>query len=480
MKENVFRKILLLFIPIFLELLLINLLSSVDTLMLTRYDEACVDAVGASNATLGSLTTLLIISSNGVSIVVGQYLGGKKEMDAKRVLAQGVFFNFFLGLALMIIFFFGNGFLLKLANTKESFFEYAKTYLKIYSIALPFQAVTQVINANFRAYGKPFYMTVVSIISNLINVLLNWLLIYGVWIFPELGIKGAAIATISSLIFKTISGIILNHFILKCPLIPKRIDKSILGAIIKIGGPSALETVTYSLCVFSLTAAVHTLPDSMVTSRIYVNLVLGYIYMFSSALAASNSILVAGYVGSHKYNLAKTLTLKTALVGLSIIIFLVSMINILADPLFTLIAGKNDYQSIIKSVLPLVYILEIGRCINLIVIGAQKSSGDVLFPLILAIISMVLLMAGGSWLFAVVFKMRLQGIILAQGLDELIRGIVSIIRWISGGWMNKSLIKEENEEEQKEEKEEVLIYGKREKLWSRPILFKGRQEAISY
>ena len=77
-------------------------------------------------------------------------------------------------------------------------------------------------------------------------------------------------------------------------------------------------------------------------------------------------------------------------------------------------------------------------------------------------------------------KMRLQGIILAQGLDELIRGIVSIIRWISGGWMNKSLIKEENEEEQKEEKEEVLIYGKREKLWSRPILFKGRQEAISY
>ena len=122
MKENVFRKILLLFIPIFLELLLINLLSSVDTLMLTRYDEACVDAVGASNATLGSLTTLLIISSNGVSIVVGQYLGGKKEMDAKRVLAQGVFFNFFLGLALMIIFFFGNGFLLKLANTKESFF----------------------------------------------------------------------------------------------------------------------------------------------------------------------------------------------------------------------------------------------------------------------------------------------------------------------------------------------------------------------
>ena len=218
MKENVFRKIVFLFIPIFLELLLVNLLSSVDTLMLTRYNELCVDAVGASNSTQASLTTLLIISSNGVSIVVGQFLGAGKNKDSKLILAQGVFFNFCLGLLLMVIFFFGNGALLKMANTKEEFFEYAKTYMRICSVALPFQAVTQVINANFRAYGKPFYMTIVSIVSNLINVLLNWLLIFGVGIFPELGIAGAAIATALSMMFKTLCGIILNHFILKCPL----------------------------------------------------------------------------------------------------------------------------------------------------------------------------------------------------------------------------------------------------------------------
>ena len=468
MKENVFRKIVFLFIPIFLELLLVNLLSSVDTLMLTRYNELCVDAVGASNSTQASLTTLLIISSNGVSIVVGQFLGAGKNKESKLILAQGVFFNFCLGLLLMVIFFFGNGALLKMANTKEEFFEYAKSYMRIYSVALPFQAITQVINANFRAYGKPFYMTIVSILSNLINVLFNWLLIFGVGIFPELGIAGAAIATALSMMFKTFCGILLNHFILKCPLIPRKIDHRILGAIIKIGGPSALETVTYSLCAFSLTAALHTLPVEEVTSRVYINLVLGYIYMFSSALAASNSIMVARYVGSHHYQEAKTLTLKVTLVGLSIIIFLVSMINIFEEPLFTLIANGDAYNPIIKRVLPMVFILEIGRCVNLIVIGAQKSSGDVLFPLILAIVSMVIVMAGGAWIFAVVFKLNLSGIILAQGLDELVRGIISLIRWFSGKWMNKSLIKEEKKslEEEKNSEEGVLeIYGKRKKLW---------------
>ncbi len=480
MKKEVFRKVLLLFIPIFLELLLINLLSSIDTIMLTRYDELCVNAVGTSNQTLSLLTTLIIISSNGVSITVGQFLGGRKDKEAKDVLSQGVFFNFFLGLGLMLVFFFFNGPLLKMANTPDSFFEYAKTYLKIYSIALPFQAITQVINANFRAYGKPFYMTIISVVSNLINVLFNWLLIFGIGIFPELGIKGAAIATVISLIFKTFSGIILNHFILKCPLIPRHIDKSILAAIVKIGGPSALETVTYSACSFALTAALNTLSDPEINSRVLINLVLGYVLMFSSGLASANSILVAGYVGSHKYNEAKKLTLYVTMIGLSFVLLLVTLINILVDPLFTAVAGKRDNIDIIRSVLPLVYILEIGRCVNLIVIGAQKSSGDVIFPLVLAIISMAVIMGGGSWLFAVSFKMRLAGIILAQGLDEFVRGIVSLIRWFSGRWQNKSLIKDKDleiEEEMKEYKEEC-IYGKREKLWCCPIFNEGRQKIL--
>lgn len=480
MKRPIFRKVLLLFIPIFLELLLINLLSSIDTLMLSRYDELCVNAVGTSNSTLSLLTTLIIISSNGVSITVGQFLGGNKEHEAKQILSQGVFFNFILGLGLMLIFLLANDSLLRMANTKESFFDLAKTYLTIYSIALPFQAITQVINANFRAYGKPFYMTIISVVSNLINVLLNWLLIFGVGIFPEMGIKGAAIATVASLIFKTISGIILNHFILKCPIIPRRIDKSILGAIVKIGGPSALETVTYSLCSFALTAALNTLSDPEITSRVYINLVLGYILMFSSALANSNSILVAGYAGSHNYEEAKTLTLKVCAVGVTIVLFLVGLMNILADPLFTVVAGNDSYLETIKAVLPITFILEFGRCVNLIVIGAQKSSGDVIFPLVLAIISMVLVMAGGSWLLAVACKMRLSGIILAQGLDELFRGIVSIIRWFSGKWKNKSLIKDtdEEKEETKLELEEELIYGKREKLWCSLIFRQGRQKIL--
>ncbi|MBQ2471115.1 MAG: hypothetical protein II508_00800, partial [Acholeplasmatales bacterium] len=68
--------------------------------------------------------------SNGVSIVVGQFLGAGKNKDSKLILAQGVFFNFCLGLLLMVIFFFGNGALLKMANTKDSAFLFLNHSIK--------------------------------------------------------------------------------------------------------------------------------------------------------------------------------------------------------------------------------------------------------------------------------------------------------------------------------------------------------------
>ena len=120
--ETIFKKLIKLFIPIFLELLLINLLSSVDTLMLSNYNKLCVNAVGTAQSTISLLTSLIIICSNGVAIIVGQFLGAKKDKEAKDVLAQGVIFNLLLGLLLFLIFFFLCDYLLKLVNTSDTFF----------------------------------------------------------------------------------------------------------------------------------------------------------------------------------------------------------------------------------------------------------------------------------------------------------------------------------------------------------------------
>ena len=446
MKKNAFKSIVLLFIPIFLDLLLNNLFGSVDAIMLIKYDPThlCESAVGTASSTLSLLTVLIIICSNGVAIVVGQYLGANRKEDVKKVLPQGVLFNLILGIFLMLLFVFFTPLLLKLANTKEEYFDLAKDYLSIYAYSIPCMALNAVISANFRANGKPMYVTIVSVSCNVLNVFLNWLFIFGIGPFPEMGIKGAALGTVLAFVALVTISIILNYAVLKNPLIPRKIEKNILLSILKIGVPSALETFAYTMAAFIVVAAVNALPLNEVPVRYRINLVLGYIYMFSSALAASNSILVARYVGAGDYASAKKLTLKTTVVGLIIIFALVTTLIIIQRPLFIAIDSTDEsLLPIIARVLPLLYLLETGRCINLIVIQGQKASGDVLFPLVLGIICMFLVMALGSWLFGIVCGLGVFGIFLAQGLDEFIRGIVSLVRWFSNRWQNKRVIKEE-------------------------------------
>ena len=228
--RSTFKSIIVLFIPIILDLILNNLFSTVDSLMLIRYDEThfCEMAVGTAGSTLSLLTVLVIICSNGVSIVVGQYLGARKPDTAKRVLPQGVLFNLILGLLLMLVFAFGSPLLLTLSRAKPEYFDLANEYLSIYAYALPFMALVAVISSNFRAYGKPIYITIVSVLCNMLNVLFNWLFIFGVGPFPELGIKGAALGTLFAYLALAITVIVLNYLVLKNPLIPRKIDKNIV------------------------------------------------------------------------------------------------------------------------------------------------------------------------------------------------------------------------------------------------------------
>ena len=71
-------------LPIFIQLLLFNLLSTVDTLMVNNYNEKFIISMNNANQIIHMLNVILLISSTGVGIVIAQYLGAKKEEDAKK------------------------------------------------------------------------------------------------------------------------------------------------------------------------------------------------------------------------------------------------------------------------------------------------------------------------------------------------------------------------------------------------------------
>lgn len=439
--------ILSLGVPIFIQLLLFNFLSTIDTLMITDYNESLVIAINNAGQVTAMLNVLFSICSIGVGIVIAQYLGAGREEDAKKSFNNGLLFNLGLSLILMLFLLLLQTPLLRLINCPKHFIQDAKAYLSITCFGMPLYAMTYVLSANLRSYQRPGFITVIGVCSNLINVLLNYLLIYGKFGLPEMGVRGAAVATLISQGITFVFTMIFTPIILKNRVYSLRFSWTHLKKIIFIGFPSALESICYTLSGLVVTRVVNDLKEPEILARTYINMIMSYIYQFSVAFGQANSILVGHDVGKENYVEAKRKTYSSYLICFPILFSLIILLNIFGKDLIYLIVrnAKNyDPEEIVSAavmILPWMFLYETGRCINLIFINSLKAAGDVIFPLIGAIVCMFLFSSFGSWLLGIYLHLGFLGVFLAQALDECARAVMMIARWQSDRWMNRSIVK---------------------------------------
>jgi len=83
----------------------------------------------------------------------------------------------------------------------------------------------------------------------------------------------------------------------------------------------------------------------------------------------------------------------------------------------------------------LTVLLEPGRTCNIVVINALRATGDARFPVMVGAVSMLVVMAGGSWLLGVHLGWGLVGVWIAYAADEWLRGLIMAVRWWRHGWV---------------------------------------------
>lgn len=128
--------------PIFLELFLFMLIGITDTFMLSGVSDAAVSAVGAANQFIFIAILILEVAGHGASIVVAQYIGSKKMVDAARVGAVAVTLNLLIGIAISVSFvLFGNA-LLERINLQGQILQMAQSYMIIVGEACLFRRLS--------------------------------------------------------------------------------------------------------------------------------------------------------------------------------------------------------------------------------------------------------------------------------------------------------------------------------------------------
>ncbi len=438
------KKLHQLAIPILIESLLFILLGVADIFMLSNYSDWAAGAVGAANQFIGNMHLLFAIVSTGTAVLVAQNVGARRYKAVEKVASVALVLNFFLGLIIgLTMIFFGNSILEKMGVTAD-LMAYASQYLTIVGGALFFQAILNTVTAIIRSHGHTRQTMYITVLMNIINILGDVLLIFGLFGFPELGVKGAAIATAFSKIIATIIALIFMFkkiLPLKMFLSLKEKPLNELGGLIKIGFPSAMESMCYSLSQTAIMSIILiNLGDNAYIARTYVMTIARFVMIFFNSIGQASQIMIGQLIGAARIEEAYETGLRNFKTAMFFTVLASSGMAILSRYLIRIF---TDDPVIIKIAVPVMIVdafLEAGRAFNVVLINNLRGAGDVIFPVMMAMFSMWLFGVLGGYVFGVTLGYGLIGIWVGNLLDEWLRGISMYFRWKGRKWTEKLVV----------------------------------------
>jgi len=429
--------------PLFLELFLFMLMGLADTFMLSAVSDDAVAGVGTANQYIQIAILLLGVIGTGASIVVSQYLGSRLIAEASQIAALSVTLNLLVGLVISGLFLLFSDFLMKMMNLQGAVLEAAQSYLVIVGGFIFVQALITSMSSIIRVQGWTKQTMYVSLAMNIVHVVLNYILIFGKFGMPELGVEGAAISSIISRVLAAAVFFWLLYQALEVRIKWAdyyRLSKNYISKILKIGIPSALEQVLYQTNQIVLLYYVTFIGAEALSARQYAVNISMFTYLFAMAIGMATAILVGRYVGAGDKELAYN---KVWFGVKSALIFTLSMVAIIIlfrESLMGLFTSNEEIIKIGASVLLLSILLETGRTVNITIINSLRASGDAAYPVRIGFVSMILIGLSLGYLFVFVLDLGLVGVWLAIACDEWIRAILVIFRWRSRKWERYAIV----------------------------------------
>lgn len=427
--------------PIFVETLLIMLLGATDVVMLSRYSDDTVAAVGVVNQLLNLVFILYGITTLGTSVLCAQYLGARQKNNVMQTIGVSITVNLVVGLAVSAGLYLLAPQLLGLMGLSDELIGRGKTYMQIVAGFSFIQAVAMTMSSVLRSHNKAYYPMYVTLLMNILNIAGNYLLIFGKWGFPALGAPGAAVSTsVCRFIALLLLGCILfkkvvPQFTLSC-LRPFPWDK--VKNLMIIGFPAAGEQVSYNLSQVVITYFSVLIGTAALTARTYAMNIVMFSYVFSIALGQGAAISIGHLVGADRDNAA--FSVEKYSIHLSVLIsVLISILTALVGTnIFKMLSANPDVIKIGAVVLYIDIVLEIGRAVNITSVNSLNAAGDVFYPFITGIIVMWGVATLCAYILGVWWGWGLAGIWLAMALDENIRAVIFERRWKSRKWQSKA------------------------------------------
>lgn len=439
--KRFYRLLFSIALPIAVQNLITFMVSMVDTLMVGALGEIQLSAVSIANNLFFVLTILMFGLAGGSNIMISQYWGKGNVKTIHKILA--IMYRVCLLITGIFIFIavFLPKYFMGIFTTDKAVIDFGASYLRIVCIGYLFYSITNCTIMMLRSVKTVSISIIVYTASLVVNSILNWILIFGNLGAPELGIRGAAIATVCAritefsivlvfmFIYERKIGLKLEHLL--------KLDKEILKDYIGLCTPVLCNELLWAIGASMISVIVGRMGTEVVAANSINGVAHQFVTVFIFGMSNATAVIIGNTIGEGKkekakeyaYSIGVFSVVMGCISGLMILLikpFVVNFYNVsystklIAMEIMTVTSGIIVFQSLASNFM----------------MGVLRGGGDAKFVLINDLIFMWLVAIPGGFFVAFILELPVALVFLVIKCDEILKSLTSVYRVISGKWVN--------------------------------------------
>ena len=426
--------------PAVFESFFISLAGMIDTLMVSSIGSEAVAAVGLTTQPKFLGLAVFIAMNVAVAAIVARRKGEKNQRKANETLMNALIMTILAGIVLSIACVCLADTIMRLCGSAAETHDMAVTYFQIIMGCMMFNIISMVINAAQRGAGNTKIAMYTNTISNLVNIIGNYLLIGGHFGFPALGIRGAAIATVFGTVIACVMSI-LSLFrktsFLSLPLILKeKLWKSLgsVDVICRLAVSTFVEQVLMRIGFMSTSIMAADMGTAALAAHQVGMNALSLSFSLGDGMQAAAVSLIGQKLGEKKPEQAKACGLLCEKIGIVMAVAMSAFYLLFGRALYGMFFREEEIIAIGVGIARTITIIVLFQICQVIFTGCLRGAGDVIYTMISSCISVTFIRTIVSYVCCYVFGLGIYGIWMGIIADQFFRLVFSSLRFIGGKW----------------------------------------------
>lgn len=440
--KSLYKTALFLAWPVIIQSLLQVSVGTVDMKMVGTLGVDAISAVGTSRNIIMVFMVLVIAISTGTTAMVARFVGRGDEEGASIAAGQAFMLSLLLSAIIVPVGLLINEFSLKILGVTDGVLSHAMDYMKIFFLAVPFFLLHFMARSIFQGAGDTKTPLYIDIMMNIVNVLGNYIFIFGMFGLPAFGVAGAAMGTaLSRFISVLVSwGLLLSgKFDVKVKL--RHMFKPVWDAskqIMDIGIPSGLQGLSRNATTFVMFAILaRTLDAEFAVPAFVIGSNLNqYALMPGLAIGTAAATLSGMNLGAKQYDRAEASGRATAILGAGLM-FMISLVFVLFSGPFINFFLDEPNASVVR--IGAVFLLVIGisepfHAASIILSRTMQGAGYTKKPFQITFVSWVVIRVFLALFLGLLLGLDSTGVWIAISATNMISGVWSYAVFKRGQW----------------------------------------------